>query len=161
MVTDPLSNYKDAIQYVTTNAAAVDAYAQRALVLQQNIMQYQAMIKNLQNNPLGVVVPNLSLLVTNAAKIMASNADIGQGMSKVSENIAKAFTNPQGDFGVKFKIWTNASMDALKGAMLNNGLHRENFKSDTDALQALVDKNTASTAFRYTQLPAQFQARKS
>lgn len=144
VVTNPVSDVLSKLQHMASYAQQADALAKQALQYQNQILQYQAMLKNLQNNPLGVVVPNLGLLVTNTAKIMANGAEIGNNMSKVSDNIAKAFKNPQGDFGVKFRVWTNASTDALKGAMLNAGLHRENFESDTAALQALVTKNTAS-----------------
>lgn len=129
---------------LANNAVLVDSYAKQALTLEQNILQYQAMIKHLQENPLGAVLPNLGLLVTNANKILANGSDIGNNMSKVGDNIAKTFKNPQGDFGFKFRVWTNASKEALTGAMLNAGLVREQFADDSTALQALITKNQAS-----------------
>lgn len=144
VVTNPNSDLLTQAQHLARYAQGADAYAKQLLQLQNSILQYQAMLKNLQDNPLGVVLPNLGLLVTNTVKIKENGENIANNMSNVSDNIARAFKNPQGDFGVKFKIWTNASSDALRGAMLNAGLHRENFKNDTDAVQALVEKNTAS-----------------
>lgn len=129
---------------LANNAVLIDSYAKQALTLEQNILQYQAMIKHLQENPLGAVLPNLGLLVTNANKILANGSDIGNNMSKVGDNIAKTFKNPQGDFGFKFRVWTNASKEALTGAMLNAGLVREQFADDSTALQALITKNQAS-----------------
>jgi P-type conjugative transfer protein TrbJ len=126
------------------NAVLIDSYAKQALTLEQNILQYQAMVKHLQENPLGAVLPNLGLLVTNANKILSNGADIGNNMGKVGDNIAKAFKNPQGDFGFKFRVWTNASKEALTGAMLNAGLVREQFADDSAAIQALITKNQAS-----------------
>lgn len=121
-----------------------DSLAKQALQYENQILQYEAMLKHLQENPLGAVLPNLGLLATNAAKIQANGQDIANNMGAVSGNIEKAFKNPQGDFGVNFKVWTNASIDALKGAMLNAGLHREQFTDDTTAIKAMIVKNQAS-----------------
>ena len=121
-----------------------DSLAKQALQYQNQILQYQAMLKHLQDNPLGVVLPNLTLLATNTAKIKANGINLANNMSNVAGNIEKAFKNPQGDFGVKFKVWTTASRDALEGAMLNAGLHREQFADDTAAVEALIRKNQAS-----------------
>lgn len=144
VVTNPISDVAAQAQHAARYAQAADAYAKQLLQLQNDILQYQAMLKNLQDNPLGAVVPNLGLLVTNTAKIMANGEGIANNMGNVSDNIARAFKNPQGDFGVRFRIWSNASKEALTGAMLNAGLQREQFADDTQALQALVTKNAAS-----------------
>lgn len=121
-----------------------DSLAKQALQYENQILQYEAMLKHLQENPLGAVLPNLGLLATNAAKIQANGQNIANNMSSVAGNIEKAFTNPQGNFGVQFKVWSNVSMDALKGAMLHAGLQREQFTDDTTAIQALITKNQAS-----------------
>jgi len=122
-----------------------DAFAQDALRYQNEIMRYEIMAKNMINNPMGVSGPNLGLLIRNQERIMALGQDIGSSVSKVDENFAKQFKSPQaGDFGVKFKMWTNTSLDGLKAAMENNGLHRENFKNDNAALEALATKVQAS-----------------
>ena len=49
---------------LANNAVLIDSYAKQALTLEQNILQYQAMVKHLQENPLGAVLPNLGLLVS-------------------------------------------------------------------------------------------------
>lgn len=144
VVTNPVSDVLTQAQHAARYAQAADAYAKQLLQLQNQILQYEAMLKNLQENPLGVVLPNLTLLATNTAKIKAQGESIANGMGDVSDNIARNFKNPQGDFGVKFKLWANSNADALKGAMLNAGLQREQFANDTQALQALVTKNAAS-----------------
>ncbi|MEM8515372.1 P-type conjugative transfer protein TrbJ [Massilia sp. MP_M2] len=143
-VINPTSDIIAKAQHAASYAQAADAYAKQALQLQNQIMQYQAMIQNLQENPLGVVVPNLTLLATNTARIKQNGVNIANNMADVDDNIARAFKNPQGEFGVQFRVWSNASSDALKGAMLNAGLQREQFKDDEKALQALVTKNAAS-----------------
>lgn len=139
-ISDALSQTKEAAAY----AQRADSIAKQALQYQNQILQYQAMLKHLQENPLGAVLPNLTLLATNTAKIIANGESLANNMGTVGDNMKRAFKNPQGDFGVQFKVWTNASREALSGAMLNAGLAREQFKDDTAALQALITKNQAS-----------------
>lgn len=143
-VTNPISDVISKAQHLARYAQAADSYAKQLLQLQNQILQYQAMLQNLQENPLGAVTPNLGLLVTNTVKIKQNGINIAENMSEVSDNIARNFKNSSGDFGVQFRVWSNVSADALKGAMLNSGLQRENFKDDQEALQALITKNAAS-----------------
>lgn len=143
-VVNPTSDWLSRVQHVARYAQAAESYSKQVLQYQNQLLQYEAMLKNLKSNPLAIVAPNMDELVNNSAKLMASGRSIGNNMSTISDDISKVFTNPQGDFGAKFRVWTTASSNALKGAMLNAGLHRENFANDTAALKALVTKNTAS-----------------
>ncbi len=123
------------------NVQLADGYAQDALRYQNEIMRYEIMVKNLADNPLGVVGPNLSLLVENQAKIMSYGSAIGQSMSQVDKNVAKAFNNPNAaSFGVKFGVAANIALDQLKAAMLNMGLQHDNAKTDSENIKKLVDK---------------------
>ncbi len=144
IVTNPISDALAQVHHVARYAQQADAYAKQLLQLQNQILQYEAMVKNLQDNPLGAVLPNLTLLATNTARIKANGENIANNMSSVSDNIARNFKNNQGEFGVRFKLWANTSAESLRGAMMNAGLQREQFADDNEALQALVTKNAAS-----------------
>lgn len=123
------------------NIQLVDAYAQDALRFQNEIMRYEIMLKNLADNPMGVTGPNLQLLIDNQAKIMNYGSAIGQSVSQVDKNIAKAFNNPNASsFGVKFGLAANMALDQLKAAMLNMGLQHDNAKTDAQNIKTLVDK---------------------
>lgn len=123
------------------NIQLVDAYAQDALRFQNEIMRYEIMVKNLADNPMGVTGPNLQLLVDNQAKIMSYGSAIGQSVSQVDKNVAKAFNNPNAaSFGVKFGVAANMALDQLKAAMLNMGLQHDNSKTDAQNIKTLVDK---------------------
>lgn len=118
-----------------------DSFSQDALRFQNEILRYEVMLKNLADNPLGVTGPNLQLLVDNQAKIMAYGSSIGQSMSQVDKNVAKAFNNPTAtSFGVKFGIAANIALDQLRTAMLDHGLQHDNAQSDSANIQKLVDK---------------------
>lgn len=123
----------------------VQSYGQQVMDYAQQLQQYQTMIRNLARNPMGVLAPDLQKLVQDQAKLMAVGKDIASSMSKVDMDFAKTFKSTiAADFATKFKDWSNTSTDALKAAMLNAGLHRENFKSDGEALQKLVDSVSAA-----------------
>ncbi len=138
VVTNPVSDVLAGIKHVAS-------YAQQAKQLQNDILTAQAQLKNLAKNPLAVVAPDIQVLVNNTAALRNKGKSIGGSLSEVSGKLDAAFKDPQGNFSERYKKWTGATNDALSAAMLNAGLHREKFKDDTTALQALVSKNQASS----------------
>lgn len=126
----------------------VQSYDQQVMSYQNQILQYDTMLRNLAKNPNGVIAPDLTAMVQGQARLLSVGTDIASSMSKVDLNFAKNFTDSAGttalDFGTKFKNLTNTSQDALKAAMLNAGLQRENFPSDQAAIQKLVDNVSAA-----------------
>jgi P-type conjugative transfer protein TrbJ len=130
---------------VMNNVQLADSYAQDVNRYQNEIMRYEIMVRNIQDNPVGGIVPNLNQLVQNQARIMQYGSDIGSNMSKVDQNFAKQFNNPQAQsFGVKFGVTANVALDALKAAMLNVGLQHENSQTDSQNIQRLTDKVKAA-----------------
>ena len=138
VVTNPISDVLAGIKHVAS-------FAQQAKQLENDILTSQAQLKNLAKNPLAVVAPDINVLIDNTAALGKKGKNIGGSLSEVSGKLDAAFKDPQGNFAERYKKWTGASNDALTAAMLNAGLHREKFKDDTAALQALVSKNQASS----------------
>lgn len=133
------------ITQILNNVQLVEQYAQQVLSYQNQLMQYATMVQNLTKNPLGVLAPDLMQLAGNAARIMQVGQDIASSMSRVDQTFASTFNNPvAAAFGTKFSLWTTASKDALKSAMLNAGLQREQFADDASALQGLVQSLSSS-----------------
>lgn len=123
----------------------VASYSQQVMSYENQLMQYDTMVRNLAKNPLGVIAPDLNSMVQDQARLMSMGKDIASSMSRVDSNFAQTFNNPvAASFANKFSNWSNSSMDALKAAMLNAGLQRENFSSDRAAIQKLVDNVSAS-----------------
>ncbi len=125
---------------------AVDAFAQDGLRLQQQIIGNETLIRSLQDNPIGAVIPNLTQLVTNQAQIQAMGNDIGNNMSKVDQNFAQAFTNPQSaEFGVKFKLWTNQALKAQRISLdTSAGYQQDSTKNEQNILRQLTNKIQAA-----------------
>lgn len=129
---------------ILNNVQLAESYAQQVIQYQNQLLQYETMLKNLLAHPSGVTAPNLSQLASNQAKIMSMGTDISSSMARVDTNFASTFKNPiAASFAAKFTLWTDASQNALRAAMLNAGLQREQFADDATAVQALTT-NVAS-----------------
>lgn len=127
------------ITQILNNVQLVESYGQQLTAYQTQLQQYAASLQNLANNPAGVILPNLTQMANNAARLLAAGQDISSSMSRVDQNFADTFQSPQAaTFATKYSLWTNASEDGLKAAMENAGLQREQFPDDATALQALT-----------------------
>lgn len=134
------------VTQLLNNAQLVDSYSQQVQAYQNQLLQYQTMLQNLANNPMGVLTPDVKLMANNAARLMAVGRDISSSMARVDQNFASTFSSPvAASFATKFNLWTNSSQDALKAAMLNAGLQREQFADDATALQGLTQSVASST----------------
>ena len=123
----------------------VASYGQQVMDYENQLMQYATMIQNLKANPLGVLAPDLAKATQDAARLWSMGTNIAASMADVDRRFAEAFKSPVAtDFANKFSNWNNTASDALRSAMLNAGLQRENFASDQAALQQLVARVQAS-----------------
>jgi len=130
---------------ILNNVQLAEQYSQQVLAYQTQLMQYAAKLKDLMAHPLGMLSPELAQLASNAAKIMQMGTDISSSMARVNANFAAVFKNPTAaSFASKFNLWTNTSHDALRSAMLNAGLQREQFANDVAAVKALTAKVASS-----------------
>lgn len=133
------------VTQIMNNVQLANAYAQQVMQYQNQLLQYDMMLKNLAENPVGNISPQLNFLITNHARVMASSKDIGSTMARVDQDFAGEHQSPvAATFADKFRNWTSHSNDGLKAMALNAGAQREGFQSDEDALRALVQKNQAS-----------------
>jgi P-type conjugative transfer protein TrbJ len=108
-------------------------------------MQYATMVQNLKANPMGVLAPDVAKMTSDAARLWSVGKNIAGSMETVDRTFAETFRNPTAmSYADKFANWNFASSDALRSAMLNAGLQRENFPSDQEALQKLVDRVQAT-----------------
>lgn len=127
------------------NVLLADGYSQQIMQYQNQLLQYDTMLKNLAAHPLGNISPTLGTIIAGQARVIAGSRDIGNTMAKVDSDFATQFKSPAAaSYSDRFKGLTAHSDDALKASMLNAGLQRENFATDEAAISALVNKNHAS-----------------
>lgn len=133
------------ITQIANNVQLAESYAQQVVQTQQQLLQYQAMLKNLENHAAGNISPELGAIAVGIGRVASIGHNIGNTMARVDSSFASTFQSPQAaDFSTRFKGWSTNSQNSIRSMMLNAGMHRENFQSDEDALQALVKKNQES-----------------
>ena len=141
------ANCSDELTTLIQLIAQIDQGATQALQYENQILGYEAMLKNLEQNPMAGILPNYQLLITNAIQIQKQGVSIANNMGDVSTNLQKAFKTPQPNFGNQYALWVSSVQNASQVAMLNAGLQRQNLQPggvDQAQLQALVNKNMAS-----------------
>ncbi|MET3109106.1 P-type conjugative transfer protein TrbJ [Oxalobacteraceae bacterium GrIS 1.18] len=141
------ANCSDELTTLIQLIAQIDQGATQALQYENQILQYETMLRNMQQNPMAGVLPNYGLLVTNAIQIQRQGVSLANNMGDVSANLQKSFKTPQPNFGSQYALWVSSLQNASQVAMLNAGLQRQNLQPggvDQAQLQALVNKNMAS-----------------
>ena len=117
-------------------AKEVSAYITQAL-------QYKTQLQNLIDNPFGLLGKDIGGLMNGVGQLMAAGKSIGSTMANIDKNFALKFKNPlAGDLATKFTTWHETNTDTLQGALKSVGLHRDQFKTDAQAITALY--NSAS-----------------
>lgn len=136
-------------QIPTTDVANIQQqtmqYMQMGLQYTRQGLQLQNELKNLMSNPSSLLGAEVGGVVNGVGQIMSAGNSIGSNMARISSNFEKNFKNPQmRPMSEQFTKWHNTSTDTLQGALMAAGLHREAFKTDTDALTAMYNKSQAS-----------------
>ncbi|KKT72675.1 MAG: P-type conjugative transfer protein TrbJ [Candidatus Peregrinibacteria bacterium GW2011_GWA2_44_7] len=85
------------VTQILNNVQLAESYAQQVMQYQNQLLQYETMIRNLAKNPLGVIAPDLAQMVQGQARLLSMGTDIASSMSKVDLNFSKNFTDPNND----------------------------------------------------------------
>jgi hypothetical protein len=89
----------------------VEAYAQDLLAYQQQVIQVERFIRDLEENPLEAVAPNVNQLVKNQQEIEQLAKDIEKNSSSVGANLMKNLEHADSiglGQGSKFALWSEA-----------------------------------------------------
>lgn len=107
----------------------LESGAKQALQLENSILQYEAMLRNLEQNPLGYTLPDLMLLVTNAQKIEQNGMYLTKHLSDITKNAANSLRNPQLSDSMQFSAWTISAKVFQTGAMAQAAVQLEQLQS--------------------------------
>lgn len=92
-------------------AMQAEQLAQQTLATQNAIIQAELMVKEFEENPLEVVMPNVTQLIANQERIMKLASDISKNADTVGTNALKNLENPSSvglGQGSRFQIWSDA-----------------------------------------------------
>ena len=129
-------------------------YAKAVEEVQNLIIQTEMMIKDLEENPLEVVTPDIAQIIANQARIDKLADDIGNNSNKIGDNLLKDLKNPKTlglGHGSKFQLWSetrrkNVEESYAKVVQFIKDEKKENEDAQTEAKNAagLVDKTQAA-----------------
>jgi len=95
----------------------IDQYAQQVEEVQNLVIQTQMMIKDLEEQPLQVIVPDANQLIANQKRIDQLAQDIANNSSSIGANLIKDLQNPNTiglGYGSKFELWSQARAAAAQ-----------------------------------------------
>ena len=120
-------------------------YAKQLQQYTTQALQLQAELKNLISNPASLLGSEIGGLINGVGQIMSAGNTIGGNMARIDSNFAKTFNNPQAfSMAQNFTRWHDTSTATLQATMKAAGLHRDNYRSDSDALTALYNQSQAT-----------------
>lgn len=136
-VTQIANNVQLGLQY----AKQVEQYIRQGL-------QYRTQLQNLilAESP---GITELMGIVNGVGQLMSAGKAIGASMAQIDRNFANTFKNATAaTFAENFTRWNNTSLDTLEGALKASGKIRDQYPSDTAALQALYEKSQSTMGAR-------------
>jgi hypothetical protein len=126
----------------TSLLAQAEGVAQQILTVQNLVINTQELIRDIQENPLQVIVPNVDQIIKNQKRIDKLTKDIGDNSSTMGANLVKNLQTPNTiglGQGSKFQLWSEARKRAID----------ESFGTVTSFVAELNDENkTISQAIK-------------
>lgn len=109
-----------AVDLATTQETSLlkqaEQYAQEVLTVQNLVIQTEMLIKDLEENPLQVIAPDVNQIIANQERIDRLAQDINKNSSKVGSNLIKNLEHPNTiglGQGSKFQLWSDARVAAV------------------------------------------------
>jgi hypothetical protein len=96
--------------------AQAEGVAQEILTVQNLVINTQELIRDIQENPLQVIVPNVDQIIKNQKRIDQLTKDIGDNSSSMGANLVKNIKTPNSiglGQGSKFQLWSEARKRAI------------------------------------------------
>lgn len=91
-------------------AMQAEQLAQQVLATQNSIIQAELLVKQFEENPLEVVIPNANQIIANNERIAKLANDIAKNASSIGTNALKNLDNPSSiglGEGSRFQIWSD------------------------------------------------------
>lgn len=97
-------------------ATQAEELAQNILTVQNMVIQTEQLIKDIQENPLQVIVPDVDQILSNQNRINQLAQNIDKNSSQVGSNLIKNLEMPETvglGQGSKFQLWATARKEAI------------------------------------------------
>lgn len=95
----------------------VEQVGQQVLTVQNLVIQTEQLIKDIEENPLQVLVPDVKQILANQERINKLTSDIGNNAASIGQNAMKDLQYPDTiglGMGSKWQLWSQARAEAVK-----------------------------------------------
>lgn len=104
--------------------------------------QLQIELTNMTRNPASLLGPEIGNLINDVGRLMSAGNSIGSNLAQIDKNFSTNFKSSEAKtLAANFTQWHHTSTDTLEGALKAAGLHRENYVSESSAVQALYNQS--------------------
>lgn len=125
----------------------LEQLAKEVLSTQQLVIQTETLIKDLEENPLQVIVPDANQIIINQKKIDQLAQDISNNSNQIGDNLIKDLKTPNTiglGQGSKFQLWSDARKKAVGESYdLVTGFIKDASSDDKTIWQAIKNLNAA------------------
>jgi P-type conjugative transfer protein TrbJ len=130
------------VTQILNNIQLVNSYAKQVQQFVMQGQQYAAQLKHLEQNPASILPTDVQQLINGIGGMMSAGKSMGATLAQIDQNFANTFKSPvAGNYATQFSTWNKANTDTLQAAMRAAGMQRDQYASDTDALQALYNRS--------------------
>lgn len=124
-----------------------DELAQQIIAAQQLTIQTETLIKDLEENPLQVIVPDANQIIANQKQIDQLAQDIANNSNQIGDNLIKDLKMPSTiglGQGSKFQLWSQARRKAVEESYdLVTGFIEDASADNKTIWQAIKNLNAA------------------
>lgn len=120
----------------------LDQYAKQIEEVQQLTIQTETLLRDLEENPLQVIVPDANQLIANQRRIDKLAQDIAKNSSTTGDNLIKDLQHPDTiglGYGSKFQLWNDARQTSVE----------ESYSKVSNFLKEASDRNKTITEAIY------------
>lgn len=130
------------VTQIANNVQLVAQYEQQLAGYVRQGLQLQAEMTNLIRNPASLLGQDIGNIINNVGRIYSGGQAIGGDLARIDRNFATNFKSPTADnLSQSFTRWNRTNTDTLEATLRTAGMHRDQFQSDTDALNALYNES--------------------
>jgi P-type conjugative transfer protein TrbJ len=133
------------VTQILNNIQLVQQYQQQVQQFAMQGLQLDAQLKNLIKNPGSNLSGDAANLIRKIGGVMSAEQSMGGSLAQIDKKFAATFNSPTAaSYSQKYSQWTTVSKGTLQSAMQSAGLRRDQYATDTDALQALYNESQST-----------------
>lgn len=133
------------VTQLLNNLQLIQQYEQQVQQFMKQGLQLDAQLKNLMKNPSSAMGTDTTRMIQQIGGIMSAQNSMGGSLAQIDRKFAATFNSPAAaSHSENFSRWTATSKGTLQSSLQAAGMHRDQYATDTDAVQALYSESQAT-----------------